>query len=273
MLPIVDKPTLLYVVEEAVAAGIEDIIIIAGRGKSAIENFFDTSYEVEDLLGKQGRWELVEDLKRISNMANIISIRQKEAKGLGHAVYCSQPIVGKDPFCVLLGDEITQPIQNFSYVSKELVDIFDQDRCPVVSLMQVPENQTHKYGIVKVQSLSKKHKNCELFQITDVVEKPDPGKAPSQLALPGRYVFTSEIFEYLQNAVPGKNGEIQLTDAMVKLAKNSGLRGIAIPNRRYDAGDKLGYLFANIEMSLTRPELAAGLIEHLKSLHSRNYEL
>ncbi len=270
MLPIVDKPTLLYVVEEAVAAGIEDIVIIAGRGKTAIENFFDTSYEVEDLLEKQGKRELLDQLKRVSSMANIISVRQREAKGLGHAVYCAAPVVGDESFCVLLGDEITLPSSGYNYVTAELIQLFNETHKPCVSVMSVPLNDTSKYGIVDGHLCAEKYKNLELYKVHNVVEKPDPKMAPSRLALPGRYVFTCEIFEHLRNTSPGKNGEIQLTDAMVKLAKQRELLAVEIPNRRYDAGDKLGYLIANIELALDRKDLGEPLMNYLIQLNLRN---
>lgn len=266
MLPLVDRPTLLYVVEEAVSAGIEDIIIIAGRGKTAIENFFDTSYEVEDLLEKQGKIETLEKLKNISNMANIISVRQKEAKGLGHAVHCAKPVVGNESFCVLLGDEITFPIEGFDFVSKELISLFNDTQISCVNVMAVPEDQAYKYGIIAHGEASQNYKDLPVLPVTNVIEKPNLDEAPSNLALPGRYVFTAEIFEKIRDGQPGKNGEIQLTDAMTEIAKSQGLNAINIPNRRFDAGDKLGFLQANIELALENEELATPLREYLKNL-------
>ncbi len=271
MLPLVDKPTLLYNVEEAVAAGIEDIIIVAGRGKSAIEDFFDTSYEVEDLLHQQGKTEILESLKKISSMANIISIRQKEAKGLGHAVHCAKPIIGNESFTVLLGDEVTFPKDNYKHVTKELINLYEQNKKSCVNVMEVPNDQTFKYGVIQFNQTEFKHNGLGIMEVTDVIEKPAPGSAPSNFVLPGRYVFTAKIFEHLANTKPGKNGEVQLTDAMVSIAKSQGLQAINIPNRRYDAGDKLGYLIANIELALERDNLGPQLKKYLISLITRSY--
>jgi UTP--glucose-1-phosphate uridylyltransferase len=261
MLPIVDAPTLLYVVEEAARAGIEDIIIVAGRGKSAIEDFFDRSYELEDLLAKAGKTELLERLLKIRDCVNIISIRQKEAKGLGHAVYCGRPIIGNEPFAVLLGDEIMIADKKQPTATQELTQVFSETGISTVAVMEVSKADVEKYGIIDFEKLKK-----NLFKIKDVVEKPRASVAPSQYALPGRYVFSNEIFSYLENAKPGKNGEIQLTDSMTTLAKKKGLYGMTVQAKRYDAGDKLGYLIANIEIALSRPELGPALKKYLQTL-------
>ncbi|MCB0390189.1 MAG: UTP--glucose-1-phosphate uridylyltransferase GalU [Bdellovibrionales bacterium] len=266
MLPIVDKPTLLYVVEEAVAAGIEDIIIIAGRGKTAIENFFDTNYELEDLLEKSGKFELLEEIKSISNMANIISIRQREAKGLGHAVYCSKPIVGNESFAVLLGDEITFPKDSYDYVTKELISLYDEQTTSCVSVMEVPKEKVNKYGIIDFEMLNTSYKNLDILNVKNIIEKPSPQEAPSCFALPGRYVFNSTIFSHIEETKPGKNNEIQLTDAMVKLIRNEKLYALNVPNKRYDAGDKFGFIKANIDLALEREDIGPQLKEYLKNL-------
>ncbi len=258
MLPIVDKPIILYVIEEAVAAGIEDIVLITGRGKYSIEDFFDKSYEVEDTLEKQGKTDLLEKIKKLRGMANIISIRQQEALGLGHAVYTGRPIIGNEPFAVLLGDEI---MLGRPTVTEELCSAFEKSKISTVALMNVPKKDVVKYGIVSAKKTSE-----DLFEISDVVEKPLESKAPSTLALPGRYVFDGEIFQHLSKTTPGKNGEIQLTDGMTALAKSRGLHGLTLKADRYDAGDKLGYLKANIEFGLKHPEIGADLKIYLKTL-------
>ena len=264
MLPIVDQPTILLIVEEAVRAGVEDIILVSGRNKEAIEDFFDVSYELQDKLAKDGKQAMVERLQKIQSMANIISIRQKQALGLGHAVYCSRPIVGSEPFAVLLGDELMIASQKQKTVTEELSNHFVSTGLSTVAIMEVPAKDVSKYGIV-----SGKDQPNGLFKIEDVIEKPAVDKAPSRYALPGRYVFSADIYGYLEHTKPGKNGEIQLTDAMVELAKKQGLLGSRFEARRYDAGDKLGYLQANIEVGLEHPEIAAGLREYIKALAQR----
>lgn len=258
MLPIVDKPIILYVIEEAVAAGIEDVILITGRQKYSIEDFFDKSYEVEDTLEKQGKTDLLNRIRKIRDLTNIISIRQKEALGLGHAVYTGYPIVGNEPFAVLLGDEI---MVGKPTVTEELCTAYEKSGISTVALMDVPQKDVVKYGIVEAT----KGKG-NLYQITDVVEKPAMNKAPSTLALPGRYVFDGEIFKHLAKTKPGKNGEIQLTDGMTALAKTKGLNGLTFKALRYDAGDKFGYLKANIELGLKHSEVGGELKTYLKQL-------
>jgi UTP--glucose-1-phosphate uridylyltransferase len=258
MLPIVDRPIILHVVEEAVRAGIEDIIIVAGRGKHSIEDFFDRSYELEDQLQKTGKTDVLKDLQRIRSMANIISIRQKEALGLGHAVLCAEPIVGKDSFAVLLGDEIMLAEAGDPTVTEQLANTYNDTQVSCVAVMEVPPSDVHKYGIIDGHEISPGR-----FEVRNVVEKPELKSAPSRWALPGRYVFSSEIFSFLRETRPGKNGEIQLTDAMTGLAKSSGLHATTFKARRYDAGDKLGYLIANLEFGLRNPELSDGLRQYL----------
>lgn len=261
MLPVVDQPILLYVVEEAVRSGIEDIILIAGRGKSAIEDFFDRSYEVEHQLEKSGRTDILIRLQKIRDMANIISIRQKEALGLGHAVACGAPIIGQENFAVLLGDEIMYSKPGEPTVTEQLINIFSETNLSTVAVMEVSPDKVDKYGIVDVSPTP-----AGYFNVKNVVEKPSREEAPSLFALPGRYVFTAQIFDYLKNARPGKNGEIQLTDAMTLLAKNHGMIATQFKARRFDAGDQLGYLTANIEFALMRNDLGPQLKAYLKKL-------
>ncbi|MEQ1877086.1 MAG: UTP--glucose-1-phosphate uridylyltransferase GalU, partial [Bdellovibrionia bacterium] len=250
MLPIVDRPSLLYVVEECVDAGIEDIVIVAGRGKTAIEDFFDRSYELEDTLEKTGKTELLATIKKIRDLVNIVSIRQKFPMGLGHAVHAGKPVIGDEPFAVLLGDEIMVGKPN---VTEQLSKSYEQSGMSSVAVMEVPQKDVVKYGIVKVGA----QREGGIFQIKDVVEKPTVENAPSRYALPGRYVFNPKIFSYLEKTKPGKNGEIQLTDAMTELARNEGLLGVTFSARRYDTGDKLGFFQANVEMALEHPEIGA----------------
>lgn len=258
MLTIVDAPIILYVVEEAVDAGIEDIVLVAGRGKHAIEDFFDTSYELEDRLAKDGKLKLLERLIRIRDKVNVISIRQKQALGLGHAVLTAHSVVGQEPFAVLLGDEITTASKNSDNVTKLLCDSFDETGISTVSIMKVADADVSKYGIAEVTE-----QGAGFFKVSDLNEKPSPQQTRSRWALPGRYVFDNEIMNILKTAGPSLNGEIQLTDSMKVLCKQKGLNAMTFNARRFDAGDRLGYLQANISLALENPELAPGLKEFL----------
>ena len=262
MLPIVDRPIILFIVEEAVRAGIEDIVIIQGRHKTAIEDFFDVSYELQDKLTKDGKSEWVESLLKIQSMANVMSIRQKQALGLGHAVCCGKPIIGKEPFAVLLGDEIMLASPQQKTVTEILVNGYEKTTLSSVAIMHVEESEVSKYGIVETTA---SHDGFG-HKITKVIEKPDPGQTKSRWALPGRYVFSAEIFDYLKDTKPGKNGEIQLTDAMMTLIQKKGLLGFEFDSRRYDAGDKFGYLQANIEIALDHPQLKEQMKTYLRNL-------
>lgn len=260
MLPIVDTPIILHVVREAIAAGIEDIIIVAGRGKEAIEDFFDRSFELEANLEKNQKEKLLNIVREIQGLVNIISIRQKEAKGLGHAVHTAKPIVGNEPFAVLLGDEIMFPHkQGDPSVTGQLCQLYDERQLSTVAVMEVEKSEVSKYGII-----AHKEGSSQPFEVTGVIEKPNPDKAPSCLALPGRYVFKSDIFHDLENISPGKNGEIQLTDAMTQLAVRDGMLATTFSAQRFDAGDKFGFLQANIEKGLEHPETSAKLKDYIK---------
>lgn len=261
MLTIVDAPIILYVVEEAVKAGIEDIVLIAGRGKHAIEDFFDTSYELEDKLAKDGKEKLLERVTRIRDKANIISIRQKQALGLGHAVLCGLPIIGKEPFAVLLGDEITMEANGEPNVTERLVKSFEQTGISTISVMKVADKDVSKYGIAEVEE-----NDSGFFKVNSLIEKPKPEQTKSRWALPGRYVFDNSIMDILHNAKPTLNGEIQLTDSMKILCQLRGLNAMTFTSDRYDAGDKLGYLQANIELALKNPELSKELKNYLQDL-------
>ncbi len=266
LLPIVDTPTLCFIVEEAFRAGIEDIILIQGRGKSAIEDFFDTSYELEDNLARSGRQKTLESLKHWREMVRIISIRQREPLGLGHAVSIAETLVGNEPFAVMLGDEImVAPNNSEPYGLAALIQDYNNVEKSVVAVMEVPSSDVHRYGIADMESGTEWPRKVKTF-----VEKPTKDKAPRNFALPGRYVFTPQIFEHLKKIQPGANGELQLTDAMAALAKSEGVyvRPLDKANR-YDAGDKLGFLQANIELGLRHPELGDSLKNYLKTLVSR----
>jgi UTP--glucose-1-phosphate uridylyltransferase len=267
MLPIVDRPILLYVVEEAVRAGIEDIVLVAGRGKTAIEDFFDVSYELEDKLERDGKHEWLASLKRIRSMANVISIRQKQPLGLGHAVGAAAPVVGSEPFAVLLGDEIMISRPDQKTVTEQLVNRYHATGVSTVAVMEVPIDETSKYGIVEGDVTNEA--GHSIVNVKNVIEKPARGQTSSRFALPGRYVFDAEIFEHIRNTKPGKLGEIQLTDAMIAVAKSKGLHATTFEARRFDAGDKLGYLMATIEMGLEHPELSTSLRTYLKGLVAR----
>lgn len=264
MLPIVDRPTILYVVEEAVRAGIEDIVLIQGRHKTEIEDFFDVTYELEDKLARDGKHEWLEMLHKIRSMANVISIRQKQPLGLGHAVHCGKPVVGDEPFAVLLGDEIMINGEGEETPTATLARSYESTGLSTVAVMKVTDKDVSKYGIVEGESQPN-----GTIRVRNVIEKPTPEQTSSRLALPGRYVFSSEIFGYLRDAKPGKNGEIQLTDGMTSLAKSPGLLASSFKARRFDAGDKLGFLQANIEIALERPDLGAPLKSYLQDLVKR----
>lgn len=261
LFPIIDRPILLFIVEEAVRAGIEDIILVTGRGKSAIEDFFDTSYELEDQLQKKDKIPWLEEIHRIKSLANIISIRQKEARGLGHAILTSHPAVGNSPFAVLLGDELMINAPEEKTVTGQLISHFNKTQISTVAVMQVSATDVSKYGIIDCSP-----EGQGLFKVRKVVEKPLPDHAPSDLALPGRYVFTSQIFSHLKDISTGVNGEVQLTDGMSQLAHGEGLLATLFQARRYDAGDKFGYLRANIELGLEHAELAEPLRAYLRQL-------
>lgn len=263
MLTIVDAPIIFYVVEEAVKAGIEDIVLIQGRGKTAIEDFFDTSYELEDKLQKDGKLNLLERIIHIREMANIISIRQKHPLGLGHAVLCGEKVVGNSPFAVLLGDEIVVSQMGEPCTVAQLSKLYDETNSTTVSVMEVPDSDVSKYGIADVTQLRDGY-----FRVKGFVEKPKLDKAPSRWALPGRYVFSPEIFSYLKNASPGVLGEIQLTDSMNEMAHSREVYASKLVCKRFDAGDKLGYLKANIELGLTHPEVKDDLKKYILNLSS-----
>ena len=248
MLPVVDKPAIQYVVEEAVASGMTDIIIITGRGKRAIEDHFDKSYELEHKLREAGNSEALSEVQRIASMADIFYIRQKEQLGLGHAILCAKKHVGDEPFAVMLGDDI---VVNERPCIGQLVEVFEDVKASVVGVEQVPKAKLHRYGVIKGKRV-----RDEVYKVEDLVEKPSASEAPSDLAIIGRYVFQPDIFKFLEKTSPGKGGEIQLTDAMRLMCRKSGLYGLRFKGRRYDIGSKADWVRATIELSLDRSDLA-----------------
>ena len=251
MIPIIDRPMIQYIVEEAIGSGIEDIILITARHKEAIERYFDYNYELEDRLMKSGKVELAESLKKIAQSCNIICVFQKEPLGLGHAVGCARPVVGNEAFAVLLGDDL---IDAKTPCTQQLIDLYHEKEMSVVGVMEVPLADTAKYGIVGGDSIGPK-----TFRVKSMIEKPKPENAPSRFAIPGRYVVDAKIFEYISATKSGAGGEIQFTDALLALAQNEGLLAHQFEGDRYDTGDKLGYLDATLTFGLRRPELQDGL--------------
>ncbi|WP_223701109.1 UTP--glucose-1-phosphate uridylyltransferase GalU [Sutcliffiella deserti] len=261
MLPIVDKPTIQYIIEEAVASGIEDIIIVTGRGKRAIEDHFDKSYELEETLAKKGKLEQLEEIQAISKLANIHYIRQKEPLGLGHAIGCAKRFIGDEPFAVLLGDDIVHSPGNPCL--KQLMDVYDRYNSSVIGVQQVPTEDVSKYGIISMKN-GEIDKRC--FHINDLVEKPKMEDAPSNYAIMGRYILRPEIFEILDNQTPGAGGEIQLTDAIKQLNEKQMVVAYEFGGVRYDVGDKFGFIKAQVEFALEREDLKANIKEYLKGL-------
>jgi UTP--glucose-1-phosphate uridylyltransferase len=258
MLPVVDKPTIQYVVEEAVKSGITDIIIITGRGKRAIEDHFDKSYELEHRLTQSGNGEGLEEIRKVASMADIFYIRQKEQLGLGHAILCAKKHVGREPFAVMLGDDI---VVNDKPCMAQLLRVHSDKEASVVGVERVPKNQVDKYGVIDGVEESD-----GVYRVNDLVEKPAPEDAPSDLAVIGRYVFEPQIFDYLEKIGPGKNGEIQLTDAMRMLCKDRRLYGLRFDGRRFDIGSKVDWIRATVELGLERGDLEPELRPALRRL-------
>jgi UTP--glucose-1-phosphate uridylyltransferase len=258
MLPIVDVPTIQYVVEEAVRAGITEILIITGRSKRAIEDHFDKSVELEALLEQKGKHKELAEMQRISNLADIFYVRQKEALGLGHAVACARNFVGNEPFAVLLGDDI---VYAGVPVIGQLIDIYNRKGGTVLGCQRVGLDNIQKYGAVDAEDFSE-----QVVRVRSLVEKPKPAEAKSDLAVLGRYVIDPEIFDVLKETPPGAGGEIQLTDALNLLAQQQPVWAYSFEGRRYDVGDRLGYIEATLEYALRRDDLAPHLKAYLKNL-------
>ena len=258
MLPIVDKPTIQYIVEEAVESGIEDIIIVTGRTKRAIEDHFDSAPELERNLEMKGKTELLEEVRYSSNLGNIHFIRQKEPKGLGHAVWCARNFIGDEPFAVLLGDDI---VRNDKPCLKQLIEQYEETLSSVIGVQKVPDEETHRYGVI--DPLSNKGR---LYEVKNLVEKPPQGTAPSNLAIIGRYILTPEIFRFLDKQKIGAGGEIQLTDAISELNQIQRVFAYEFEGRRHDVGEKLGFITTTIEFALQDEELRPNVVKFIKEL-------
>ncbi|MCD8822417.1 UTP--glucose-1-phosphate uridylyltransferase [Staphylococcus gallinarum] len=258
MLPILDKPTIQYIVEEAVAAGIEDIIIVTGKHKRAIEDHFDNQKELEMILEDKGKQDLLDEVQHSSNLANMFYVRQKEQKGLGHAIWSAKQFIGNEPFAVLLGDDI---VQSEVPAIKQLMNQYDDTGKSIIGVQQVNENETHRYGIVDPAE-----SNEGLFSVNKFVEKPEPGTAPSNLAIMGRYVLTPQIFDYLEKQEIGAGGEIQLTDAIERLNKDDKVYAFDFNGERYDVGEKLGFVKTTIQFALNNEEMSQDVKAYIQSL-------
>ncbi len=267
LLPIVDKPTIQYIMEEIVEAGIEEVILVTGREKGSIEDHFDTSTELENHLRKKGRGDLLKIVQDIAGMVTLVSVRQKEPLGLGHAILCGKKIIGEEPFAVLLGDDL---IDARVPCIRQMIDVYQQvqdgpgnpmQTRAVIAIQKVPKSETHLYGIIKGRKVRDR-----VYRVEELVEKPDRGTAPSNLAIIGRYILPPQIFDILDRISPDRKGEIQLTDGLKELNRTTPIFGYEFEGDRYDAGDKLGYLQANIAFGLKHPDLGPKLKKYLKSL-------
>lgn len=256
MLPLVDKPSIQFVVEECVESGIDDILIITGRGKRAIEDHFDRSVELEEVLDNKGKEELKEIIENIADLVDIHYIRQKQALGLGHAVLRAKKHVGCEPFTVLLGDDI---VFSKTPCVKQLIDLYASHQCSAIAVEKVPEEMISNYGVIDGEKIGQR-----LYDIKHLVEKPPPNKAPSDLGIIGRYLLTPDIFDQLEETGKGAGGEIQLTDAMKALNEKKKMLGLEFEGKRYDLGNKFEYLKASIEYGLKHPEVREGLNDYLK---------
>jgi UTP--glucose-1-phosphate uridylyltransferase len=258
MLPIYNKPVIQYVVEEAIQSGIEDVVFITNRDKSVIEDHFDYNLQLEGILERAGKLDKLEQIRQVAEMVNIISIRQKKQLGLGHAVLCAKEVVLNEPFAVMVGDDLM-----FGGIPgvRQLIDVAMAENVPVIGVMEVPQDKVNKYGIIDGEEVAP-----GVYRINDMVEKPAKEKAPSRLAIVGRYVLTPDIFECLEKVKPGHGGEIQLTDAMQRLAKDKGMMAVEIAGQRFDAGDWAEYLTANIYFAIQDEDLRYDLIGLLKNI-------
>jgi UTP--glucose-1-phosphate uridylyltransferase len=262
MLPLVDKPIIQYAVEEAIASGLENLVIVTGRGKNAIEDHFDVSYELEKILEERGKSGLLSLVRAVSEMVHIAYIRQKEALGLGHAVLMTRDLMNDEPFAVLLGDDVI--VADVPCI-RQMMDIYDKHETSVVAVMEVPEEETGRYGIIKGRLLPEG--DGRLFEVLDMVEKPSRNEAPSNMAIIGRYILTPQIFQALDETEKGSGGEIQLTDGLRRLLSRQKIFAYQFRGKRHDAGDKLGFLQATVEFALRNEELGPAFRSYLKSLN------
>jgi UTP--glucose-1-phosphate uridylyltransferase len=262
MLPLVDKPVIQYGVEEAMSAGCDQIIIVTGRGKQAIEDHFDVSYELEKMLEERGKTDLLAIVRQISDMIHVAYVRQKEAMGLGHAVLTARELVGNEPLAVLLADDV---IDADPGCLAQMMEVFNETQCSVIATQVVEGPAISAYGVIATKPVNSRWGN-RLYEVTDLVEKPKLEDAPSNLAIIGRYILTPTIFEKLQNTPPGRGGELQLTDGMRELLKSEKIYGFCFQGKRHDTGDKLGFLKATVEFALKRPDLRDEFRNYLKNL-------
>ena len=263
MLPVVDKPLIQYGVEEALHSGIQNIIIVTGRGKSSIEDHFDVSFELEHLLESKNKTDLLSMVRGISDMIDVSYVRQKEALGLGHAILRAKELVGNEPFAAVLSDDV---LASETPCIRQLLDVYEYYGASVLALMEVPKEQISAYGVVDAEPVSDNGRQGRLFRIRNMVEKPKAADAPSNLAIIGRYILTPEIFQCVETIEPGSGGEIQLTDALKYMLRNRPIYGLQFEGKRYDAGDKLGFLKATVEFAMSRQDLGGPFREYLKSL-------
>jgi len=263
MLSLVDKPLIQYGVEEAMHSGVQNIIIVTGRGKSSIEDHFDVSFELEHLLESKNKTDMLSMVRSISDMIDVCYVRQKEALGLGHAVLRAKELVGNEPFAVVLSDDI---IASETPCIRQLLDVYSYYGASVLALMEVPRDQISAYGVVDAELVADNGSEHRLFRIRNMVEKPKPQDAPSNLAIIGRYILTPEIFQCIESIQPGSGGEIQLTDALKYMLRSRPIYGLKFEGKRYDAGDKLGFLKATVEFALARHDLGTPFREYLKGL-------
>jgi UTP--glucose-1-phosphate uridylyltransferase len=263
MLPLVDKPLIQYGIEEAIHSGIHNIVIVTGRGKTAIEDHFDVSFELEHLLESRKKTDLLATVRSVSDMIDVSYVRQKEALGLGHAVLRAKELVGQEPFAVVLSDDV---IDAEIPCLRQLEDIYEFYGCSVLALMEVPKDHISAYGVVDAEPVEHKGGSGRLFRIRSLVEKPKVEDAPSNLAIIGRYILTPEIFKSIESIEPGRGGEIQLTDALKHLLRTRPIYGFKFEGTRFDAGDKLGFLRATVEFALKRHDLGDGFRKYLKSI-------
>lgn len=261
LLPIVDIPAIQYVVQEAVDSGISEVIFVTGRGKDSIEDHFDEAPELEQVLEGREQTETVKNLRRIAEMIEVVSVRQKRPLGLGHAVLCARDLVGDEPFAVLLSDDL---IEASVPCMRQLVDIFEEKKESVIALRRVPEQEVQKYGIVQGKQLSDR-----LYEVEDMVEKPRPQEAPSRMAIIGRYILQPEIFSFLEKVSSGKGGEIQLTDGISQLARQKKVYGYEFEGEHYDIGDKLGFVRATVAYALKRSDLEEQVRDYLRTVISK----
>ena len=263
MLPLVDKPLIQYGIEEAIQSGITNVVIVTGRGKTAIEDHFDVSFELEHLLESKGKDDMLQAVRSISDMVDIAYVRQREALGLGHAILRARDLVGPEPFAAVLSDDV---IDSEKPCLRQLLDVYEYFGCSVVALMEVPRDQISAYGVVAADPVPHSGMDGRLFRIQDLVEKPKAEEAPSNMAIIGRYILTPEIFTALDETVPGRGGEIQLTDGLRHLLRSRPIYGVKFEGRRFDAGDKLGFLKATVEFALKREDLGDPFRDYLRHL-------